>query len=80
MSTATRQEYEQARAKLDSVLAQANSDPTYMAKLKADPRGTLQTAGLPDGAIGDFMREQGDADVSGYLFCWWTCVITSSKF
>jgi hypothetical protein len=78
MSTPTREEFTQARATLDTISAKAKADPTYMSNLKADPRGTLQAAGLSDGAIDDVLREENTGDVSGYMRCWFTCMTTDS--
>jgi hypothetical protein len=76
MSTASKQEYDSARVKLDAVVARAKGDGSYMQQIKANPRGTLLAAGLPDGMIDDVLREENAGDVSGYMRCWFTCAIT----
>ena len=79
MSTPTQQEFDQVRSKLDAIAQHAKSDPAYLEQIRSDPRGTLQAAGLPDGAIDDVLREENVGDVSGYMACTWTCLLTSNK-
>jgi hypothetical protein len=76
----TSPELEEIRRKSDSILSRAQSDESFRQKLKDDPEGILRAEGLPDEAIGDFIREAELGEVAGYLRvadCGVTCTISS---
>ncbi|MGA7670734.1 MAG: hypothetical protein WBW04_09955 [Nitrolancea sp.] len=56
-----------AREKVQTIVKHVKSDESYAKELKNDPIGTLQSAGLDDTTIAEFLREEGwSDDVSGY--------------
>ncbi|HEY8285616.1 MAG TPA: hypothetical protein VIJ28_14630 [Chloroflexota bacterium] len=79
MSTVSPQEFEQIRGKLDVVVARAKSDQSFRDQLTSDPEATLKSAGVPEVAIPDFMREEGlGGEVAGYARCMISCLFTST--
>ncbi len=79
MSTVSPQEFEQIRGKLDAVVARARSDQGFRGQLISDPEATLKSAGVPEVAIPDFMREEGlGGEVAGYERCMISCLFTST--
>jgi len=78
MEKPTQDQIEQARQKIKDFSRDAKSDPAKVAKLKSDPVGTLTAAGVPEMAVGDFLREEGiEAEVSGYRGCWVSCACSA---
>jgi hypothetical protein len=88
METPTKDQIEQARNKIKEFAREAKADPAMVSKLKSDPVGTLTSAGVPQFAVGDFLREEGiEAEVGGYMTsatgaaktslaaasCWFSC-------
>jgi hypothetical protein len=87
---------QQIRAIAGDVAARAMNDGGYRASLEADPVGVLRTAGVPEEAMGDLLRDFGieSSDVSGYLLelgvpinaatctftCLWTCPASEKPF
>jgi hypothetical protein len=56
------------RQKAAQIAERAASDPAFMERLRHDPEETLLEAGLPERAVGDYMREAGlTAEVGGYI-------------
>lgn len=69
---------EEVRKKSEAILGRAETDESFRLKLRDDPEGTLRAEGLPDEAIGDFVREAELGDVGGYLMdCGFTCSIST---
>jgi hypothetical protein len=67
MEQPSQDQIEQARQKIKDFAREAKSDPALASRLKSDPVGTLTSAGVPELAVGDFLREEGiEADVGGY--------------
>ena len=76
--TPTKDQIDQARNKLKDWARDAKSDPAAMERLKSDPVGTLQSAGVPEFAVGDFLKEEGiEAEFGAYARCLVSCVCTS---
>ena len=76
--TPTQDQIDQARNQLKSWARTAKSDPGQMQQLKSDPVSTLQAAGVPEFAVGDFLKEEGiEAEVGAYAGCLVSCVCTS---
>jgi hypothetical protein len=76
----TQQQIEQARNRIKEYAREARTDPNMVQRLRSDPMGTLTAAGVPEFAVGDFLREEGtEADVSGFAAagCAISCVCTS---
>ena len=68
---------QQARARVQEVVQRIKGDPNLARQAQTDPVGTLTGAGMPEEAIGDFLREEGiEAEVSGYAACTITCACT----
>ena len=62
------QSVEEIRAKAQEISTRAKSDPAFVREFQHDPVAALEGAGLPQAAIGDFLREEGiQEEVSGYL-------------
>lgn len=56
------------RQKAAQIAERAASDPAFMERLRNDPEETLLEAGLPEKAVGDYIREAGlTAEVGGYI-------------
>lgn len=55
-----------------------STDEAFKAQVQSDPSGTLTAAGLPEIAVGDFMRETGLSEVAGYFVCSLTCSVTAA--
>jgi hypothetical protein len=53
----------QQKEKAAEIVARAKSDPSFKQQVQDDPLGVLRQAGLSDEAIGDFLREDGYADL-----------------
>jgi hypothetical protein len=67
METPTKEQIDQARNRIKAFAREAKSDPGMVDRLKSDPVATLTSAGVPQFAIGDFLREEGmEAEVGGY--------------
>jgi hypothetical protein len=50
------------------IAQRAAGDPAFMERLRNDPEETLLEAGLPEKAVGDYIREAGlTAEVGGYI-------------
>jgi hypothetical protein len=76
--TPTQAQIDQARTQLKTWARDAKSDPGKMQKLKSDPVSTLQAAGVPEFAVGDFLKEEGiEAEVGAYARCLVSCVCSS---
>jgi hypothetical protein len=69
---------DEVRKKSEAIVGRAQSDKSFAQKLKDDPEGILRAEGLPDEAIGDFIREAELGEVAGYAMdCTFTCTITT---
>lgn len=78
MDSPTTDQIDQARNKLKEFARTAKADAGAIERLKADPVGTLQAAGVPEFAVGDFLKEEGiEAEVGAYARCLVSCVCTS---
>jgi hypothetical protein len=55
------------------------TDASFKEQVLNDPSATLTGAGLPEIAVGDFLRETGLGEVAGYLsfVCSLTCSVTA---
>jgi hypothetical protein len=63
----SKEQIDQARDRIKTFSREAKADPAMVSRLKSDPVGTLTSAGVPQFAIGDFLREEGmEAEVGGY--------------
>lgn len=59
---------ERVRQKALEIAERASRDPAFMERLRNDPEETLLEAGLPEMAVGDYIREAGlTAEVGGYI-------------
>ena len=58
---------EQVRALARRLAEKAKNDPAFREQIMQDPMSTLTSAGLPEQAVADFLRETGLGDVSGYM-------------
>jgi hypothetical protein len=67
---------QRARQVAEQIAQRAKSDPTYAQELRSDPATAAQAAGMPEEAIGAFLREEGLAEVSGYRMEDEWCVCT----
>lgn len=91
MEAPTQQQIEQARNRIKDFAREAKTDPNMVKQLRSDPVGTLTAAGVPQFAMGDFLREEGiEAEVGGYAAptgggtaggyaaagCWVSCACT----
>jgi hypothetical protein len=77
MDAPTQDQIEEARTRLKDWARGAKSDPAAIERLRADPVGTLEAAGVPLFAVGDFMREeQIEPEVGAYATCKITCMCT----
>ncbi len=55
-----------------------HDDQSFKEQVLNDPSGTLTSAGLPEIAVSDFLRETGLGEVAGYAFvCSLTCSVTA---
>lgn len=52
-------EVEEQRKKLDRLVKQAKEDAKFRERMKKNPVGVLEEAGLSHRAIGDILREEG---------------------
>jgi hypothetical protein len=76
MEKPTQEQIDQARSKIKDFAREAKADPAMVSRLKSDPVATLTSAGVPQFAMSDFLREEGiEAEVGGYLMssCWVSC-------
>lgn len=56
-----------------------NTDQAFKEQVLSDPSSTLTSAGLPEVAVSDFLRETGLGEVAGYGFvCSLTCSVTAA--
>ena len=59
---------DEARALVEQVLEQARGDEAFLASLREDPVGVLQTAGLPESAANHVATDELQlADVQGLM-------------
>ena len=60
---------EDVRRKAQEIVDRAKSDPAFVQHVKATPELALVEAGLAEGALHDFMAEQGyQPEVLGYAY------------
>ncbi|HEY8285617.1 MAG TPA: hypothetical protein VIJ28_14635 [Chloroflexota bacterium] len=77
----TNQDIQGLRAKAETVIDRAKSDPAFREQLKADPTAAFEAAGIPSDAAQELAQESG-GEVRGYAMCivatcWFTeCAIT----
>jgi len=77
----TNQDIQGLRAKAETVINRAKSDPAFREQLKADPTAAFEAAGIPSDAARELAQESG-GEVRGYAMCivatcWFTeCAIT----
>ena len=57
------QNLRQQRDKLQGLVNRAKREPSFKQQVQDDPLGVLEQAGLSREAIGDFLREEGYADL-----------------
>jgi hypothetical protein len=75
------QDVQALRARAETVISRAKSDPAFREQLKADPTATFEAAGLPTDAAQEVAQET-TGEVKGYAMCiiatcWFTeCAIT----
>lgn len=74
---------EAVRATAQGLATRLKTDPTFRARVEADPTATLTEAGMPAPAVEDFVREwAAGAEVGGYQMpqcsdtCTMTCLVT----
>ena len=61
------EQYPPTRQKALEIVERLRGDSAYRQRVKDDPTGTLTEAGLPAGAVADFLHETGyPSEVSGY--------------
>ncbi|HVC79197.1 MAG TPA: hypothetical protein VNL35_01685 [Chloroflexota bacterium] len=69
------QDIQELRAKAETVINRAKSDPAFREQLKADPTATFEAAGIPSDAAQELAQESG-GEVRGYAMCLATCWFT----
>ncbi|HEY8285615.1 MAG TPA: hypothetical protein VIJ28_14625 [Chloroflexota bacterium] len=69
------QDIQELRAKAETVINRAKSDPAFREQLKADPTATFEAAGIPSDAAQELAQES-DGEVRGYARCLATCWFT----
>lgn len=84
MTSPSQPDAQQMRDKGVAILERLQRDPAFKQQVERDPQGTLSAAGIPTGAVEDFMREASVAgDVQGYMMCdhtcEWSCFITGPR-
>ena len=86
-----RPEMREEKRKLERIVERAKKESKFKQEIKNDPVAALQGVGVSQEAIGDFLREQGYADLSVddpsltpgekaamamAIPCWDTCCLT----
>jgi hypothetical protein len=77
--TMSTQDQSQVRETAKGIIQRAIQDPAFADQLRSDPAATLQSAGLPEEVVGDFITNDlgMEAEVAGYARCGWTCIIVT---
>lgn len=62
-----------------SLAERVNTDQAFKEQVLSNPSSALTSAGLPEVAVSDFLRETGLGEVAGYGFvCSLTCSVTAA--
>ena len=85
MSKRSQSDLEQARSVAHQIAERIKNSPAYKQQVQDNPVAMLQSEGLHESAVPEFMNQIGiQSDVQGYdqgcgpfaLTCDWTCLIT----